>query len=141
MKYSKSGSVNAAFIDFSAQLPKYVREMTYSASQIEEACTQIRAAMRKPPITESDDNVIRQGLMENILRRDMNLLLAGVVRVKRSLLESVRILRDSSQKVLAAYDAHREGSTESSLAMERAEVEFAESYKMLIELEVRLSCD
>jgi len=69
-----------------------VNNSVIAAGRMEKAYGSTQLAISNVPIAVETDNVIGQVLMQNMLRNEMHVLLAGILRTQRSLVESVKIL-------------------------------------------------
>lgn len=121
------------------QLSENVEDLIQAVGQMEQSYKDLNTAMLSLPTVSDTDNVVRQRLMESILRRDMHVLLDALSGMKRTLVESVRTLIDSGEAALAAYGGHREPDDKSDASISHAEGELIRTLRLLKGVDQRLS--
>lgn len=127
-----------SFVKFSEELSGHVNEVVSAVGHMEQAYEGVLDAIKNLPIADDIDNVVRQGLMENILRRDMHILLSSIVRMKKTLTKSVRILIMSGNAAISSNRLDLEAFFHDQPDLERARLQLAASVELLKEMERRL---
>lgn len=139
MKSSIPDKKNAPFVEFSQQLSKNVEDFTLSVDQMEQAYEYLSNIMLSFPTGQDTDSVVRQRLMENILRRDMYVFLEALHGMKKTLVKAVRVFIASGDAALAAYDGVGASDDQRDASISHAEAELVKSLRLLRRLDQRLS--
>ena len=128
----------AAFVRFTEELTLSAHKVAVSTLKIEQAYNEINTAILKLPMAKDQDNVVRQGLMESILRRDMHILLASIIRMKKSLIDSIQILIKSGEAALHENRLWSKTSCQDEIELINARIQLARGLDLLRGLEQRL---
>ncbi|OCW23997.1 MULTISPECIES: hypothetical protein [Pseudomonas] len=129
----------AQFIQFSGDMCLQVTKVVTSVEQVEKAHDEVTSAILNTCVAQDLDNVVRQALMERILRREMILLLAAVDRMKRALVVSITILIKRGRSALCKNRRMFLDRYQDYPELENAQAQLVVSLDLLRIMEHRLS--
>lgn len=122
----------------SQRLSASVRRLAASVNELEEAYRVINAAASSLPEISDVDNVIRQGLMQGILQRDMGNLCSSILILLEPVKHFVRILLQSAEQMVETCTAASFSAIGQEAMLHLVKAELIASIKLLRELEARI---
>ncbi len=134
---SKNTLVNE-FLRFASTIKTEVRDLQFSARQIELAIYYIESAMLTIPTPLDDNDQLKTSLVKAALQRDIKAFMASALQLKIDVNEVVGSLSETGRKALAELDTYlSQECADGALALE-ARLVIANSLAEVKEIGIRL---
>lgn len=127
-----------AFISFSHDMSACAKKTAAAAENLKYTYHDLTSAFTNFPKTTDADNVVRLGLMENRLRRDIKTLRSEMHRLQKILIESTKCLIQSGNSALATSYTSIQATRENYAQFDRARSELIYNLYLLDNLDLTL---
>ncbi|UVH51743.1 hypothetical protein P0D91_04785 [Pseudomonas sp. CBSPBW29] len=135
---TQNGKPGLAFIKFSQDLSRQASKASVTVQRFEEAFKEVSSGILNLSPTIETDKVVKHALMERMLYRDMHVLLTAILRLKKGLATSIRLLIQNGDAQLATNHHTMIDNSQDSRDLSNARSDIIESLDLLESLESRL---